>query len=130
MSRAFDAIVLLGVELDAQDQPTQELQARVQAAAQAYARGAADVIVASGGRLPGHRAAEAAVMARLPGEAGVPDAAVVPEDQAVIASGNRGTVMALDSYGPAAQAYLNIARRLRGQRVRLLSQVPGREWKC
>ena len=81
MSRAFDAIVLLGVELGAQDQPTQELHARVQAAAQAYARGAADVIVASGGRLPGHRAAEAAVMARLLGEAGVPDAAVVPEDQ-------------------------------------------------
>lgn len=81
MSRAFDAIVLLGVELGAQDQPTQELHARVQAAAQAYAWGAADVIVASGGRLPGHQVAEATVMARLLGEAGVPDAAVVPEDQ-------------------------------------------------
>lgn len=81
MNRAFDAIVLLGVELDAQDHPTQELHVRVQAAAQAYARGAAGVIVASGGRLPGHRAAEATVMARLLGEAGVPDAAVVLEDQ-------------------------------------------------
>ena len=81
MSKAFDAIVLLGVELGAQDQPTQELHARVQAAAQAYARGAADVIVASGGRLPGHQAAEATVMVRLLREAGVPDAAVVPEDQ-------------------------------------------------
>ena len=81
MSRAFDAIVLLGVELDVQDRPTQELHARVQAAAQAYARGAADVIVASGGRLPGHQAAEATVMVRLLREAGVPDAAVVPEDQ-------------------------------------------------
>lgn len=81
MSRAFDAIVLLGVELDAQDHPTQELHARVQAAAQAYARGAADVIIASGGRLPGHRAAEAEVMARLLCEAGVPDSAVMLEDQ-------------------------------------------------
>lgn len=54
---------------------------------------------------------------------------VVPEDQAVIASGNRGSIMALDSFGPAAQAYLNIAKRLCGQRVRLLDQVPGREWK-
>ena len=81
MSKAFDAIVLLGVELGAQDQPTQELHARVQAAAQAYAWGAADVIVASGGRLPGHQVAEATVMARLLCEAGVPDAAVVPEDQ-------------------------------------------------
>ena len=81
MSRTFDAIVLLGVELGAQDQPTQELHARVQAAAQAYAWGAADVIVASGGRLPGHQVAEATVMARLLCEAGVPDAAVMLEDQ-------------------------------------------------
>ena len=54
---------------------------------------------------------------------------VVPEDQAVIACGNRGTVMALDTFGPAAQAYLNIARRITGQRVRLLDRVPGREWR-
>jgi len=54
---------------------------------------------------------------------------VVPEDQAVIASGNRGSVMALDTFGPAAQAYLNIAKRLTGQRIRLLAQIPGREWK-
>ena len=81
MSRAFDAIVLLGVELDAQDRPTQELHERVKAAARAYAQGAASIIIASGGRLPGHQVAEATVMARLLGEAGVPDAAVVPEDQ-------------------------------------------------
>jgi septum site-determining protein MinD len=54
---------------------------------------------------------------------------VVPEDRAVIASGNRGTIMALDSFGPAAQAYLNIARRITGQRVRLLDRIPGREWR-
>ena len=54
---------------------------------------------------------------------------VVPEDQGVIASGNRGTILALDHFGPAAQAYLNIAKRLVGQRIRLLDQVPGKEWK-
>ena len=54
---------------------------------------------------------------------------VVPEDQGVIASGNRGTILALDHFGPAAQAYLNIAKRLTGQRIRLLDQVPGKEWK-
>ena len=54
---------------------------------------------------------------------------VVPEDQGVIASGNRGTILALDYFGPAAQAYLNIAKRLTGQRIRLLDQVPGKEWK-
>ena len=53
---------------------------------------------------------------------------VVPEDAGVIASGNRGKIMALERYGPAAQAYLNLARRLRGERVRLLDRVPG-HWK-
>ena len=81
MSRAFDAIVLLGVELDAQDRPTQELHERVKAAARAYAQGAASIIIASGGRLPGHQVAEATAMARLLCEAGVPKEAVVLEDQ-------------------------------------------------
>ena len=31
-----------------------------------------------------------------------------------------------EHYGPAAQAYLNIAKRLQGKRVRLLDQVPGK----
>ena len=81
MSKAFDAIVLLGVELDAQDRPTQELHERVKAAARAYAQGAASIIIASGGRLPGHQVAEATAMARLLCEAGVPKEAVVLEDQ-------------------------------------------------
>ena len=51
---------------------------------------------------------------------------VVPEDESVIAAGNRGAILALEHYGSAAQAYLNIARRLRGERVRLLSHVPGK----
>ena len=75
------------------------------------------------------RAGSAANIDRAMDASGLSLLGVVPEDQAVIASGNRGTIMALDEFGQAAQAYLNIAKRLRGQRVKLLSQVPGREWK-
>lgn len=75
------------------------------------------------------RAGSAANIDRAMDASGLSLLGVVPEDQAVIASGNRGTVMALDDFGPAAQAYLNIAKRLCGQRVRLLDQVPGRDWK-
>lgn len=45
---------------------------------------------------------------------------VVPEDKAVIACGNAGRVLMLYSQGPAVQAYDNIARRLRGEKVRLM----------
>lgn len=75
------------------------------------------------------RAGAAANVDRAMDTTGLSLLGVVPEDPEVIASGNRGTILALDSFGPAAQAYLNIAKRLRGQRVRLLSQVPGREWR-
>ena len=81
MSRTFDAILLLGYELDGQDRAAQELCLRAQAAARAYAQGMAKVIVACGGAAPGHDITEAAVMARLLREAGVPEGAVVLEDQ-------------------------------------------------
>lgn len=81
MSRTNDAILLLGYELDGQDRAAQELCLRVQAAAAAYAQGQSRVIVACGGAAPGHDITEAAVMARLLREAGVPESAVVLEDQ-------------------------------------------------
>ncbi|MGN0773994.1 MAG: YdcF family protein [Candidatus Ventricola sp.] len=81
MSRTYDAILLLGYELDGQDRAAQELCQRVQAAASAYVQGQSRVIVACGGAAPGHDITEAAVMARLLREAGVPEAAVVLEDQ-------------------------------------------------
>lgn len=81
MSRGFDAILLLGVELDAHDQPTLELRLRAKEAARAYHRGLSARIVACGGTLPGHARAEAAVMADLLREAGVPQSAVVREEQ-------------------------------------------------
>ena len=50
----------------------------------------------------------------------------VPEDEAVIVAGNRGEILPLYCYSPAAQAYINIAKRLRGNRIPLLDQVPGK----
>lgn len=80
MSTKYEAILLLGYALDDQDRPAPELRLRVEAAARAYAQGMADVIVASGGKAPGHDVSEAAVMARLLFEAGVPEDAVMLED--------------------------------------------------
>lgn len=88
MSRRFDAILLLGVELDRQDRPTDELAARVKAAWSAYAQGAAETIVACGGVLPGHAVSEADVMAEMLREAGAPESAIIREDQSQDTMGN------------------------------------------
>ena len=45
---------------------------------------------------------------------------LVPEDRDIIACGNGGKVLMLYSQGPAAQAYHNIARRLMGEKVKLM----------
>ena len=45
---------------------------------------------------------------------------VVPEDRDIIACGNAGKVLMLYSEGPAVTAYQNIARRLKGEKVRLM----------
>ena len=59
------AALVLGVELGANDAPTDELARRVTAAAEVYHRGACAKLVLCGGKLPGHRLAEADVMARM-----------------------------------------------------------------
>jgi len=79
--RIFDAILLLGVELGCDDQPTDELRARCSAAAEAYRQGLSQKIVVCGGMLPGHAASEADVMARLLEENGVPGGAIIRENQ-------------------------------------------------
>ena len=53
-ARKMDAILLLGVELDAQDRPTDELLARADAAARACQMYPEAVVVVCGGVLPGH----------------------------------------------------------------------------
>ncbi len=56
-------------------------------------------------------------------QAGMALLGVIPEDRDVIACGNLGRVLVLFSSGYARVAYANIARRLRGSRVRLLEGV-------
>jgi septum site-determining protein MinD len=45
---------------------------------------------------------------------------IIPEDDAVMISTNRGTPVALDEKNPASKAFHNIARRLMGETVPLL----------
>ena len=52
--------------------------------------------------------------------AGLPLLGIVPEDPQVILSGNRGEPLILCASRGAAVAYLNIAKRLTGQRVPLM----------
>ena len=53
--------------------------------------------------------------------AGLPLLGVVPEDEQVILAANAGTPLILASRKGAAVAYLNIARRLLGQRIPLMN---------
>ena len=69
---------------------------------------------------------DAATVDKAMDTSGLPLLGAVPEDEQVIACGNRGEILALSAFGPAAQAYLNIARRLQGRRVPLLRDVPGK----
>ncbi len=48
---------------------------------------------------------------------GIPVIGIVPEDETVIVSSNRGTPVAADPKSRAGQAFRNVARRLRGQEV-------------
>lgn len=52
--------------------------------------------------------------------AGLPLLGVVPEDAAVMLAANRGVPLVLTGPGGAARAYLNIARRLLGERVSVM----------
>ena len=52
--------------------------------------------------------------------AGLPLLGIVPEDPQVILSGNRGEPLILCASRGAAVAYLNIAKRLTGQKVPLM----------
>jgi septum site-determining protein MinD len=45
---------------------------------------------------------------------------IVPEDEAVVVSTNRGQPVALDGKTKAGQAFQNIARRLKGEQVPFL----------
>jgi septum site-determining protein MinD len=42
---------------------------------------------------------------------------IIPEDENVIVGSNRGTPIVLDGKSKAGQAFMNISRRLQGQKV-------------
>ncbi len=46
---------------------------------------------------------------------------VVPEDEKIIVSTNRGRPLAMDDHAPSGQAFSNIARRIMGEEVPLMS---------
>ena len=81
MKPPYDAAMVLGVELGADDVPTAEMARRVTAAARVYHGGACARLVLCGGRLPGHRRTEADAMARMMTALGVLEKALILENQ-------------------------------------------------
>ena len=81
MKPPYDAALVLGVELGADDVPTAEMARRVTAAARVYHGGACARLVLCGGRLPGHRRTEADAMARMMTALGVLEKALILENQ-------------------------------------------------
>src|SRR6185436_4425200 len=51
----------------------------------------------------------------------IPLIGIVPEDEGVVVSSNRGSPAALDEKSRAGQAFRNIARRLKGEEVPFMS---------
>lgn len=88
MKKSYDAILLLGVGLDENDRPTEEMHARVRAAAKAYREGYAGKIVPCGGVTEGHSVSEADVMASLLEQEGIKQAAILKENQSQTTSEN------------------------------------------
>ena len=54
---------------------------------------------------------------------------IVPEDDGVIKSSNRGEPLTFGLNSPAAQAYANIAERLQGRDIPLMELDVGASWR-
>jgi uncharacterized SAM-binding protein YcdF (DUF218 family) len=74
--------VVLGTQVISGGRPSRTLEARVRHAARLYAEGEAWLLIPTGG-LGKHPPSEAEVMARMLREDGLPEEAVLPEDQAL-----------------------------------------------
>lgn len=134
MSRRVDAILVLGVELDAKDRPTDELAARIGAGLDAMERWPAAPVVLCGGVLPGHARAEADVMRGIMLARGVDPARLLCERQsqntmenlrfakALLGGSKRPHVLVVTSDYHRLRAVLTAGRngmRARGFAVRL-----------
>jgi uncharacterized SAM-binding protein YcdF (DUF218 family) len=74
--------VVLGTQVLSDGRPSRTLEARVRHAARLYVEGGAALLIPTGG-LGKHPPSEAEVMARVLREEGVPEEAILPEDQAL-----------------------------------------------
>ena len=90
MKDRYDAVLVLGLELNSDDSATPELEARLQTAAEVWRRMGADCgkIVLCGGVQPEHHTAEADVMAKWLRQAGVPENRIILERQSQDTIGN------------------------------------------
>ena len=84
MRHTYDAILLLGLKLEPDGSPRQELLLRIQKAAECYFNGLAPLIIPCGGQTPGTPVSEAAVMRRELLQLNVPEAAIHCEDRSQI----------------------------------------------
>lgn len=81
MKRPCDAILLLGLKLNADGTPRHELTLRVETAARCWLAGRAPLLIPCGGQTPDTPVSEAAVMRRMLLDLDVPDDAIRMEAQ-------------------------------------------------
>lgn len=84
MKKCYDAILLLGLKLNADGSPKEELTLRVRKAAQCYQQGLSPLIIPCGGQTPGTPVTEAAVMQDMLLSLGIPLSAIRKEDTSQI----------------------------------------------
>ena len=81
MSRRYDAILLLGLKLNPDGTPRNELTLRVRAAAACWQQGRAENIIACGGQTPDTPVSEAVVMRDMLTALGVPKEHILLEER-------------------------------------------------
>lgn len=84
MKKSHDAILLLGLKLQDDGSPREELLLRIRKAAQCYHQGLAPLVIPCGGQRPGTPVTEAAVMKKELMDLSVPESAIRCEDRSQI----------------------------------------------
>ena len=127
MKKRCDAILLLGLKLNEDGSPKEELSLRIRKAAECYRKGYADLIIPCGGKTPGTPVTEADVMEKALLALGVPQSAIRKEDRSQITVENmlnarkvlakdRPRVVIVTSHYHALRARI-ICRRSAGMRT-------------
>lgn len=84
MKKRYDAILLLGLKLNADGSPKDELLLRIEKAVQCYQKGKAPLIIPCGGQTPGTPITEADVMEQHLLQQHIPQEAIIKEDKSLI----------------------------------------------